>query len=135
MQEFRLSAVYRLSIVQKPSIGRIVIYRSRTGNYDVPAIITATVDTLADIGVEMWHETDGKQGVPPLSSEVNVHLNVQTPGIPGLRAEAQDFKTESPHGRAENIGGVYQEWDVWPSEPFGDGGEPTPGSWRWPERV
>lgn len=123
--------------MQKPSIGRIVIYRSRTGNYDVPAIVTATVATLAEVGVKMWHETDGKQGVPPLSSDLHVHLNVQTPGIPGLRAAAQDFEVESPHGRSENVNGVYQEWDIpfFDAEAADSSIPPTPGSWRWPERV
>lgn len=129
----------------EPTLGRIVIYRSRTGNYDVPAIITATVHTLAEVGVKMWHETDGEKGVPPLSSEKHVHLAVLTPGIPGLRAAAQDFKTESPHGRQENVNGIYQEWDIEPADDpeavaYGviagaDNPFIVPGSWRWPERV
>lgn len=141
----------------KPTIGRIVIYRSRTGNYSVPAIVTATVDTLAPEGVKRYEETGGHEGVPPLSSETHVHLTVLTPGKPGLRVNAQDFEVESPHGRAENVGGVYQEWDV-PLDAAPEFGEedeapsdaeyerrakaygkwaesPEPGSWRWPERV
>ena len=35
-----------------PTIGRIVHYRSRTGNYTVPAIITATKETLYRPGVD-----------------------------------------------------------------------------------
>lgn len=120
-----------------PTIGRIVIYRSRTGNYDVPAIITATTATLAEVGVKLHKETDGKQGVPPLSSDLHVHLHVLTPGIPGMRAEAQDFITEGVR-RAENIGGAYQEWDIPPAAQEGhtdSDGNPAPGTWRWPERV
>lgn len=131
--------------MQKPSIGRIVIYRSRTGNYSVPAIVTATIDTLAEVGLRLHEESGGEKGVPPLSSDLHVHLAVLTPGKPGLRADAQDFVVESPHGRSENVGGAYQEWDV----PY-DGGrlskdelEPgtwyyagqPPGTWSWPVRV
>jgi hypothetical protein len=122
----------------RPSIGRVVIYRSRTGGYDVPAIITATTDTLASAGVEAWKATDGKAGVPPLSSPDHVHLTVFTPGIPGQRAGADDFLVESEHGRGENVSGCYQEWDI-PQSPH-QAGELAPdasgaGTWRWPERV
>lgn len=109
----------------KVTIGRIVIYRSRTGDYDVPAIVTATLDTLNRKGVDLGH-------VPPLSSAENVHLTVFTPGKPGKRREADDFKVESAHGRSENVAGCYQEWDI---PPAAETGEPGPGTWRWPERV
>jgi hypothetical protein len=139
-------------------IGRIVIYRSRTGDYDVPAIITATQTTLNPKGVEAGH-------VPALSSPQHVHLTVFTPGEPGLREGAEDFKVESEHGRSENVAGCYQEWDVpqwgasvaWTAarliallDPKGSNealrralapfvaeqdAECPPGSWRWPERV
>ena len=113
------------------SIGRVVIYRSRTGDYDVPAMVTATVSSLNPKGVELGH-------IPALSSASHVHLTVLTPGKPGKRRDAEDFKTESPHGRSENVAGTYQEWDI-PSA-FGDsqpaeGGEVPPGTWRWPDRV
>lgn len=118
---------------QKVTIGRMVTYRSRTGDYDVPAIVNCTVDTLNPKGVAAGH-------VPDLTDEDHVHLTVFSPGKPGLRADAQDFKVESPHGRDENVGGSYREWDIpfdtrSPSradEPLGD---PEPGTWRWPERV
>lgn len=103
----------------RPTIGRVVIYRSRTGNYSVPAIITATQDTLYRPGVDGGY-------VPDLSSEEHVHLHVLTPGVPGKRTDADDFLVESPHGRQENVGGAYQEHDV-PLDP--DGG---PGTWSWP---
>lgn len=103
----------------KPTIGRIVVYRSRTGAYDVPAIVNCTTATINPRGVDAGH-------VPPLSSDEHVHLTVLTPGMPGLREGADDFLAESPHGRSENVAGTYQEWDIGP----GDG----PGQWRWPER-
>lgn len=158
----------------RPTIGRIVLYRSRTGNYTVPAMITATKETLAPAGVEAWRESvearerfehadeehraarGGElpplRGVPPLSSDMHVHLAVFTPGIPGMRVDAQDFVVESLL-RQENVNGIYQEWDV-PAvmviveqdgtdrvpnlSPFPSGdeiSEPTsfrPGSWAWP---
>lgn len=111
--------------MQRPTIGRIVIYRSRTGDYDVPAIITATLDSLNPKGVELGH-------VPPITDSHGVHLTVFTPGKPGMRREAEDFKVESPHGRGENVSGCYQEWDI----PFTDEDEEIePGTWRWPQRV
>lgn len=114
----------------KPSIGRIVIYRSRTGDYDVPAIINATLGTLNPKGVELGH-------VPDLSSDEHVHLTVFTPGRPGLRRDADDFLVESEHGRSENLAGCYQEWDIplWEAGRYGEqraSGTPWPGSWRWP---
>jgi hypothetical protein len=108
-----------------PSIGRIVVYRSRTGTYSIPAIVNATVDTLNPDGVAAGH-------VPDLSSNTHVHLTVFTPGKPGMRGGAGDFKVESPHGRGENVSGCYQEWDI----PFDDSDEDqAPGTWRWPTRV
>lgn len=108
--------------MQSPTIGRIVIYRSRTGDYDVPAIVTATQETLNPKGVEAGF-------VPALSSEDHVHLTVFTPGMPGMRRSAEDFKVESEHGVSENVAGCYQEWDI----PFV--AEGSPGSWRWPVRA
>lgn len=109
--------------MNRPTLGRIVIFRSRTGNYDVPAIVTATVDTLNPAGVAAGH-------VPDLSSPTHVHLTVFTPGKPGMRGGAGDFLVESEHGRSENVAGCYQEWDV-PADATRDA-EVPPGTWRWP---
>ena len=105
-----------------PTIGRIVVYRSRTDKYDLPAVVNCTRATLNPEGVEAGH-------IPDLSSELHVHLTVFSPGPSGLRASATDFVTESPHGRVENQGGTYTEWDI----PYDASG--GPGTWRWPERV
>jgi len=117
--------------MQRPTIGRIVIYRSRTGDYDVPAVVNCTQETLSPKGVEAGH-------VPDLTSDTHVHLTVLTPGQQGLREQAEDFKVESPHGRSENQGGCYQEWDIpldLPTPAQGEEWDPQPGTWRWPERV
>lgn len=125
-------------VEQLPSIGRVVWYRSRTGKYTVPAIVTATTETLAQEGVDAGH-------VPALTDGSHVHLHVLTPGKPGMRASAEDFVAPSEHSPRENVGGGYQELDV----PFFDTGgvrvscapepgedelEQLPGTWCWPER-
>lgn len=122
-----------------PTIGRIVIYRSRTGVYSVPAIITATVDTLYQPNVEAGL-------IAGLTDENHVHLTVFTPGQPGKRTAAAsmadgDFKVlpKPEHGVSENTGGLYQEWDI----PFDAGSMDTdftydmqaPATWAWPPRV
>jgi hypothetical protein len=145
-------------MAQNPSIGRIVVYRSRTGRYDVPAIITATTGTLDPQGVELFEESNGERGVPPLSSPDHVHLTVFTPGLPGFRAQGlhgagdtplaerdQSARGEPRQGYGENTGGSYQEWNVPLDEPMPVHSpvpgvasvtpDPEPGSWRWPERV
>jgi hypothetical protein len=111
--------------IPSPTICRIVIYRSRTGDYDVPAIVTATEETLNPKGVELGH-------VPALTGEGHVHLTVFTPGKPGMRRGAEDFLVESEHGRSENVAGCYQEWDIPPFDPATSDSEPAAGTWRWP---
>lgn len=116
-----------------PTIGRIVIFRSRTGKYEVPAIVTATGETLAPEGVAAFEASGGEKGVPPLTGEQHVHLTVLTPGLPGQRGSAEDFEVQSAHPVQENVGGTYQEWDVPPDhDPFTG---QLPGTWRWPARV
>jgi hypothetical protein len=104
------------------AIGRIVHYRSRTGNYSVPAVINATIDTIYQPGVEEGH-------VPAITSKDRVHLTVFTPGRPGLRVEADNFVVAPEEEVSENVAGTYQEWNI----PFDDDG--GPGTWRWPARV
>lgn len=119
----------------RPSIGRIVIFRSRTGRYSVPAIITATQESLVPLGVDAWRESEGARGVPPLTDPHGVHLTVLTPGIPGQRASAEDFEVPSEHPVQENVGGVYQEWDVPFAGQLTGYDEQPAGTWAWPQRV
>lgn len=109
-----------------PTIGDVVVYRSRTGDYDVPAIVTATQDTLNAKGVEAGY-------VPALSSDVHVHLTVFSPGRGGLRQEADNFLVRSEHPVSENVSGCYQEWDIPPADLAAiatEDAEPAPGTWR-----
>lgn len=109
----------------RPSIGRIVTYRSKTGAYDVPAIINCTIDSISEEGVRLGH-------VQPLTSDNHVHLTVFTPGKPGTAREGNDVNPAQTSG-------TYQEWDVplcgSSSDSAYDGDEPAPGTWRWPDRV
>jgi hypothetical protein len=129
-----------------PAIGRIVWYRTKVGEYDLPAMITATQETLHAEGVALYLESRktvpvamgstvalDAQGVPPLSGPENVHLTVFSPGLPG--------NVERP-GLDANAGGSFREWDVPLFEPTNTLSpvpgsqpvpvEPEPGSWRWP---
>lgn len=104
-----------------PTIGRIVVYRSRTGKYSVPAIVSATVATLFRLGVE-------EGNLPDLDDDSHVHLVVFTPGIAGRRNSTtpEDLVAEM-RAASTPAGGTYQEWNV----PYDETGE-TPGSWSWP---
>lgn len=124
-----------MGLAIKPSVGRVVLYRSRTGSYTVPAIVTAVASTLNQAGVDAGH-------VPALTGEDHVHLTVFTPGKPGLRGGAGDFLSESAHGRSENVAGCYQEWDIPPAyanvhnaaHAWPENDEFPPGTWAWPVR-
>ena len=118
-------------------LGRFVIYRSRTGSYSVPAVITCTTRSLNPAGVESGN-------LPPLSSDEHVHLTVFTPGKPGLRAAAADFLVTNQMPVSENVAGCYQEWDISYWEPddgqkqawgTGDYSVQPPATWAWPPRI
>jgi hypothetical protein len=49
--------------------------------------------------VKLWEDSYGQRGVPDLTGDMNVHLTVFTPGLPGQRGDADDFKVKSQHGR------------------------------------
>ena len=119
------------------TLGRVVLYRSRTGAYTIPALVNCTTRSINPAGVEAGH-------VPPLSSERHVHLTVLTPGKPGLRAKAEDFVVESQQPVSENVAGCYQEWDLpyWEPSPSeqqawdaGDYSVQPAGTWAWPQRL
>jgi hypothetical protein len=108
----------------KPTLCRAVIYRSKTGNYDLAAMVAGTRDSLYRPAVAEGHLAD-------LDSDEHVHLVVFTPGNQGHRNS-----TTTPEQVAEltrlstPAGGTYQEFNV-PYDPTGE----TGGTWRWPERV
>ncbi len=105
------------------TIGRIVVYRSKTGKYSVPAIVSATVATLYRPGVEGGHLSD-------LTDASHVHLTVFTPGYAGHRNDTTTAEQAAELTRLSTpAGGTYQEFDV----PYDESGE-TPGSWSWPRR-
>ena len=56
-------------------LGERVIYRSRTGDYSLAGVITATRGSINLLGVERGH-------VPPITEAHRVHLIVFTPGLP-----------------------------------------------------
>ena len=97
------------------AIGRNVWYRSKTGSYDVPAVVNCTVDTIDPKGVELGH-------VPPLSGNNCVHLTVFTPGKQGTARPGNAVNNQA-------AGGTYQEFDIAQAS---DVENPEPGSWRWP---
>ena len=122
----------------EPTIGRIVAYRSRTGNYTLPAIITATARTLHGEGVESGD-------VPAITDPERVHLTVFTPGLPAKKLREFEDLSDDAHSTgiaSTPSGGSYQEWNV-PFSPavtfepavIGVGDEveiQQPGTWAWP---
>lgn len=122
----------------KPSVGRIVLYRSKTGTYTVPAIVSCTERSLNPAGVDAG-------AIPALSGEDHVHLTVLTPGSPGKRIPGVEIpEALAPHGVAPAMGGSYNEWDIRPSlDEDGEIARRTedatnaafePGTWAWPAR-
>jgi len=108
------------------AIGRAVTYRSKTGKYDLPAVVTATVATLDPEGVSLGH-------VPELTSPSRVHLTVFTCGKAGTSRGDNPVNNEA-------AGGSYQEFNIpqFVVEEIGadqEAAEIVAGTWRWPERV
>lgn len=59
--------------IEHPPLGAVVVYRARTRGYKLPAIVTATIDTLDQRGVV-------RGDVPQITDEERVHLNVSSCG-------------------------------------------------------
>lgn len=91
-----------------PTPGRDVLYRSKTGNYALPAKVSVTIDNL--------HIPSVEQGlIESLSSPIHAHLKVLNPG-------PEYVELNVPHAT------LHPEFDA-RSNPF------PPGSWRWPDLV
>lgn len=108
------------------TITRAVVYRSKTGKYDLPAVVTATVDTLDPAGVAAGH-------VPELTAANRVHLTVFTCGKQGTAREGNEVNNEA-------AGGSYQEFNIPQFVEPETGAEDeaveiVAGTWRWPKRV
>lgn len=115
----------------RPSIGRIVVYRSRTGAWSVPAIVAATQETLNVDLVKAGY-------CPDLDSPEHVHLVVFSPGRPMTPQEQTVLHANFVNPPVDeawtdvNMGGTFREWNI----PIDVGSEEqAPGTWRWPERV
>jgi hypothetical protein len=127
----------------KPTVGRIVLYRMKTGTGIIPALINGTTESLNPLGIEVG-------ALPPLSSDLHVHLVCFTPGRKGTRIEGTPEITpeQSPNGVMAPYGGTYQEWDIAPcpdlvvpdfvaerSARFSvSDDEFPPGTWAWPAK-
>lgn len=121
----------------KPTLGRVVLYRSRTGNYTVPGIVTAVEGSLYQPNVDAGY-------IAGLSSDTHVHLSALTPGKPGTRGpENVDMVVPDSPGRPirPNLAGLYQEDDVPYWDPVDCGvfdhqhlDEQPAGTWTWPPR-
>lgn len=94
--------------VVAPTPGRDVYYKSRTGNYILPAKVVVTFDNIFEEGVD-------KGDIADLDSPVHVHLKVFSPG--------EDYvESNVPHATS------HEDFD----------GERNPfpaGSWKWPDLV
>lgn len=137
----------------KPTVGRIVIYRTDGRNglaYDLPAIVTCTRDT------HPGPYPDGSSNPLPVPDEGRVHLTVFTPGGFGSTKVRDDtgaeFDPTAEHtddsvyvGATSFVpgSGTYVEWNVQGNEDakrsvrdgtFSDD-DVLPRTWRWPERV
>lgn len=121
---------------QKPTIGRIVWYRTDGRNgltYDLPAIITVTRES------HPGDYPDGSKNPLPVPDEGCVHLTVFTPGgfgtevhrASGLRP--QPGVAEYKDSKIVPGSGTYVEWDV--PENAMDGNNVESRTWRWPARV
>jgi hypothetical protein len=111
----------------KPTLGRIVIYRSQAG-VDYAAVISGTLEQPAGMPEESF------------STPTNVHLAVFDPAGIVNRTEVKESKA----GKADEQFTTKVRRGVVGAEnvPFGgpatpEAGDEGPGwhSWRWPERV
>lgn len=126
---------------QKPTIGRIVIYRTDGRNglvYDLPAIITCTEETHPGDYPPSEEHPEGRKNPLPKPEGTSVHLTVFTPGGFGTQLWADETMQLTPTSEqfpgAELMApgsGTYVEWNV-PEFVEVEGQEIGARSWRWP---
>lgn len=76
--------------VPRPTIGRVVHYRSKMGlHYSVPAIVTAVKDSIDPEGVRLG-------GLPDIEVDTEAHLFVMSPGEKGHYTEFNVPYSEAP---------------------------------------
>lgn len=123
----------------KPTIGRIVIYRTDGRNgleYDLPAIITVTKDS------HPGDYPDGRKNPLPVpESDTHVHLTVFSPGGFGSKVQVPTEDTWEVRTDSDAFvgapyftpgSGTYVEHNVPMDRGDFHGEEPGPRTWRWP---
>ena len=97
----------------RPTIGRIVHYRSQTGDYTLPATITATIDSLEPAGLKRMPEL-------ALSGPWHVHLIAFSPGpATTIRELNVPLWVPGPAGAFDG-----EATQTLPGQ--------VPGTWAWP---
>lgn len=89
-------------------LGERVHYVSKTGDYEMPATVSATGRSLHRPNVEAGH-------IPDLSDAACVHLTVDTAGWPG-EISASTLANQPEYARPNRpgapAGGTLQEWNI-----------------------
>lgn len=122
--------------IQKPTIGRVVLYRTDGRNdlsYDLPAIITCTSET------HPGDYPDGRKNPLPVpESPSTVHLTIFTPGGFGTRTNKSSWAAihtsdeDFPDAEIMTTGsGSYVEWNVPYYVPYET--DRAKRTWRYPE--
>ena len=94
--------------VDAPTIGRIVLYRSKANPYEVPAIVVAAADSI-------WQPAVEAGTIQALTSDLHVHLQVFSPG-PGYGYGELNVPH---HTLVDHRAGTWR-WPLGDDAPMGD---------------